>query len=69
MYENIFVVSVKSKDFPRAYHISQDAYRTLKAAQDFICGREDNIEKLNDWCYEGKDYYYCIDICTLTKEG
>lgn len=66
---NIYVVSVKSKDFPRAYHVLQEAYRTLKAAQDFINGRADDIEKLNDYCYEGKDYYYCINICELETNG
>lgn len=62
---NIYVVLVHSNyGLPK---ISQDGYRTLKEAQEFIQARSDIKIKLNDYEYIGSNHYYIIKEIHISK--
>ena len=54
----VYVVTVHTKQF-RACRVSQEAHKTIEAAQEFCMSRT-GAEKLNDWAFESDEYYYGI---------
>lgn len=55
----IYVVMTQSKQYPGAAKVSQEGYKTLKAAQDF-CKSRGKVEKISEYLYEDAVYFYSI---------
>lgn len=62
-----FVVVVEDVETGRA-KISQEAYKTLKEAQEFIIGRSGKAYKLDNYTYNG-DLRYTYTIHEVTIRG
>jgi hypothetical protein len=59
----IYVVLVQQTRFNNAF-VSQEAYSTLEAAQDF-CERRYNTEKVTDYLWTSNEYMYTISEVTV----
>lgn len=66
MLEYVYVVQIVSKNTKDVGRISQEAYKTLSKAQNFIENRSDKPKKFTEYIYESTDNVYLIYKLTIS---